>query len=620
MKQDDEQSLESLREALRERGYLHRGFDRMILSSAGSPRAWLKGAAKAGLTSGIFLSFTLLIVLVLQNDPPLTSLREIALLGLYLMLLCCLLALAVEIAAGAAARALAALLRKKGSDPGRVSWGVGSAVALVFALYLSLWWGGREGDHAPGTRLLVLGVILATSLAIGRLTRMTALLSLLRKDRPLRGALQGPRRALLLALSLLVIAALAVPWMKSRMASPSTPASPFSIRSRSGRVLWIGVDGLGVDLLSALQHEGRLQGLSELAGRGCLARLTRPVSDPPAIWVSAATGFAPRRHGIPGVESAMLPGIATPLAPSPGIQMLARAVEVLNPWVGGTGEVPLSGMHRKDKTVWEIAGEKGIPSAVINWWATWPADEGPGVRISERAYFRLEAGGKPDREVYPPQEMDSLRADFVRLHSEHPAAAGASGPRLEREAARMDSFHVEQAGRGWSQTKLPLVAVYLNGTDLMASSPGTPRDRGEEIARDRRLVDHLDLLDHAIAALAALAESSDFIVVEGDPGRGETSGRDHGFLLLLGPGIGAGASSSGSLLDLAPTLLRILGFPLSLEMEGKPLASCFAPDSLLSLPEPPAVASYGKKAPPANGASEFDSEVLEKLRSLGYIR
>ena len=621
MKPEDEHSLESLRVLLRERGYLNRGFDRMILSGAGAPRAWLKGAAKAGLVSGVFLSVALLIVLVIQNNPPITSLREILLLAFYLILLCSLLTLSVEAVAGAAARALAALFRRQSADPGRLSWAIGSVVAALFAVYLSLWWGGREGSQAFSTRLLVLGVILITSLTIGRLTRMTALLSLLRVDRPLRSAFQGPRRALILAACLLVAAALAIPWMKSRIASAHPPGvAKFSIHARPGRVLWIGVDGLGMDLFSALRREDRLPGLADLARRGCLSQLTRPASDPPAVWVSAATGFVSRRHGIPGVESASLPGISTPLAPSPGIQMLARAAEVLNPWLGGTAEIPLSGMHRKDKTVWEIAGEKGIASAVVNWWATWPAEEGPGLRVSERAYFRIEAGGKPDREVFPPQEMSSLQSDFARLSQQDSPADGLPERRLEREAAKMDTFHLEQADKAWREGKLPLVAVYLNGLDLMASSPETAEDRGAKIARDRRLVDHLDFLDHEVTAFLDHAAGDDFIVIEGDPGRGEGSEDDRGLLILVGPGIGAGEQASGRLLDVTPTLLRILGFPLSKEMEGRPLASCFTPGSPLSLSDPPAVASYGKKAPPVGGGSQFDSEVLEKLRSLGYIR
>jgi len=184
----------------------------------------------------------------------------------------------------------------------------------------------------------------------------------------------------------------------------------------------------------------------------------------------------------------------------------------------------------------------------------------------------------------------------------------------------MDDFHLAQAGKAWKEGRWPLVAAYLNGTDLLARPPNSAGDRAERIIRDRWLVDHLDWLDREIADLIQKAGESDTVVVEGDPGRGDSSGEDSGFLILVGPGVGNGVSASGQLMDVAPTLLRLLGFPLSREMKGRPLIQCFLPISPLAREGPPSVDTYGQRRPPSRGASEFDPEVLEKLRSLGYIR
>src|SRR5262245_47639298 len=340
-------SLDGLREALRARGYLDRGFDRLILGGAGSPWAWLKGVLKAGLAAGFFLALALLLILVLQNNPPIIAPLDILLLGIYLAILCSLLMLVVELAAVGAGRILSRLLGWNRTDAGRIAWGIGSVTAMGFALYLSLWWGGREaGGPALGTRVAVLTLILATSLAMGRLTSLTALLSLVKVDRPLK--LDGRRRrsGLFLLGALLAVSALTVPWMKSRITPPPPAEVSFSVAPRPGRVLWIGIDGLGSSLMAGLQSEGHLPHLTELSARGCQARLALPPADPPAIWVTAATGFPPRRHGVSGVESTVLPGIATPLADSAWTQPLMRAARVLNPWVGRGGEVPLSGLHR----------------------------------------------------------------------------------------------------------------------------------------------------------------------------------------------------------------------------------------------------------------------------------
>ena len=61
--------------------------------------------------------------------------------------------------------------------------------------------------------------------------------------------------------------------------------------------------------------------------------------------------------------------------------------------------------------------------------------------------------------------------------------------------------------------------------------------------------------------------------------------------------------------DIAPTLLEVLGFPLSNEMPGR---------SLLSGRSEPRIATYGNRtsaAPPV-----VNEEYYENLKSLGYIR
>ena len=86
---------------------------------------------------------------------------------------------------------------------------------------------------------------------------------------------------------------------------------------------------------------------------------------------------------------------------------------------------------------------------------------------------------------------------------------------------------------------------------------------------------------------------------------------------MIGPAGSAGCV--GPLLqrlDPAAVVLAVLGFPVSEEMPGRVPEQCWS-----SLPETPGrIESYGER-PPVQGraASDYDEEMVERLRSLGYL-
>jgi hypothetical protein len=617
--------LEPLREALRQRGYLDRGLDRMILRSAGSPRGWLGGSIRAGLLSGIFLGLSLLLVLLLSSNPPLTTFREILLLALYLTVLSCLLLIAFEGACTLGARLLGNLVPGAHLDAGRIARGIGASGALAAALSLSFWWRGR-GSEAWGiaAQIAALGAILAFSLLIGRVTSLTALLSVIHPGRLPAPRVRPPRSQRLAVVLLLVLVGtlVAVPWGEQR-SSRRRAAAPSGVvlQPRKGRILWIGIDGLGEDLFRTLQAGGHLAFLAEAARDGCRIRIPHPAAEPPAVWVSAATGFPPIRHGVRGVETSTLPGIDAPMGDSPWLGPLLRAAKWMAPWLRPLQEVPVSGIYRRDKTVWEILGEQGIPSYIVNWWATWPADQGPGVRITERAFFRLETGGAPDREVFPPEDFQELRSSFGGFLAEHaadPSADYLTDP--ERLGRLMDVYHLQKAGEGWRQGRWPMVAVYLNGSDLISAGKSEEASPADQLRRARLLLAHFDFLDGRIAEISRGMAPQDLLVLEGDPGRARGALRDRGILLLRGGGILRAGPLEGDLLDVAPTLLRLAGFPLSGDMTGRPAEQCLDSAVFGKGEDSGSVPSYGERRPPDSRPSDFDPEVLNRLRSLGYIR
>jgi predicted AlkP superfamily phosphohydrolase/phosphomutase len=80
-----------------------------------------------------------------------------------------------------------------------------------------------------------------------------------------------------------------------------------------------------------------------------------------------------------------------------------------------------------------------------------------------------------------------------------------------------------------------------------------------------------------------------------------------------------GLIEQASTLDITPTVLAALGLPVAEDMDGRPLL-----DSLPTVPSPVVIATYetgdGRDVDQAGAEpSESDEELMERLRTLGYI-
>jgi arylsulfatase A-like enzyme len=90
--------------------------------------------------------------------------------------------------------------------------------------------------------------------------------------------------------------------------------------------------------------------------------------------------------------------------------------------------------------------------------------------------------------------------------------------------------------------------------------------------------------------------------------------------MAVGRGTGdVSSKETGRPIDLAPTLLYALGLPASRELAGAPLLSLFDPEFVQRYPVRH-VESYGKRRAPALQGQPMDQEMIERLRSLGYVR
>ena len=162
-----------------------------------------------------------------------------------------------------------------------------------------------------------------------------------------------------------------------------------------------------------------------------------------------------------------------------------------------------------------------------------------------------------------------------------------------------------------------LLMVYLPGLDLVRSAlPGNARLEMEPPVE--RTLRHVDSL---VSMIEEDLDPEDTLLVIGEPGRSQGGGPD-GVILALGRRVVAGRlGKKAGALDVAPTLLAMLGLPMAKDLPGAPERGFLAPgDVAWRLPvEIPTYGSLETTVSEDQG-TEFDEELLDRLRSLGYIQ
>ena len=102
--------------------------------------------------------------------------------------------------------------------------------------------------------------------------------------------------------------------------------------------------------------------------------------------------------------------------------------------------------------------------------------------------------------------------------------------------------------------------------------------------------------------------------------RGEHT--NNGLFVAAGPPIrrGVRADRAIRLSDVCPTLLYLLGLPVAADMHGRPFTPLLTEEYQRANPVEQ-IASYGARsgAADAPSRSQFDEEIIERLRTLGYL-
>src|SRR5262249_4121896 len=137
-------------------------------------------------------------------------------------------------------------------------------------------------------------------------------------------------------------------------------------------------------------------------------------------------------------------------------------------------------------------------------------------------------------------------------------------------------------------------------------------------ARADALREYYVFLDRLLREVVSPA-ADDLVVLVTEPGR--VNARAPGLLGISGSAARRGTEITGRAADVAPTVLHALGVPISRALAGAPLRGLFSEAYLERYPVRQ-VARYGRPSALASvrTGQPLDQEMIDRLRSLGYVR
>ena len=183
---------------------------------------------------------------------------------------------------------------------------------------------------------------------------------------------------------------------------------------------------------------------------------------------------------------------------------------------------------------------------------------------------------------------------------------------IARASSGTDAFAIEAFRHEAARGRPRLALVYLPGLDILgAALSESGRSVAERVALAKALGDEARSVAAFLSGPDVLGGDASLAVVVLDGGRSSRGGE----VLLAGPLAAPGGAEALRPVDLAPTLLALLGVPASREVEGRvDLRLVRAGTASVAT-----VASWGRKR--GGGGPVLDPrEYVENLRSLGYLR
>ena len=430
------------------------------------------------------------------------------------------------------------------------------------------------------------------------------------------------------------------------------------VRDVGTRAVVIGIDSADWTIIDALAADGGMPNLARLKQRAAWGKIETlhdiPLS--PVVWTSVATGKTAAKHGISWF-----------MVDQPD----------------GT-RVPIRSHNRKARAIWNILAEHDRRPMVLGWWATFPAEDvGDGTIVSDALGFHgfgaTARDGDDAKKTHPPElfaRVDPLVppeqqlshefvSRFVHITPEdyraemydparHPAHNPLNPIHLFQQYAVTAQGYTAIAEDLLEKERYDLFMVYFEQVDSFShlfmkyAPPRLPWIEDDAaVARYQdvvyewyryqdellgRLLDKIDLDDTAVFIVSDHGFKSGDRRIRSeqtvDARRAHLDHETHGIFLAAGPHIRRGVEVQGaSVLDLTPTVLHYLGFPVAKDMDGKVLENVFKDGfageqgiRYVSTYEPGDDVRVAETGAQSKDFSAAESDkAMAALRSLGYV-
>jgi len=383
------------------------------------------------------------------------------------------------------------------------------------------------------------------------------------------------------------------------------------------RVILVGADGLGPEALTEGLARGAFPAFAYLQRHGAHGPLAtlRPCEGPP-VWTSILTGVLPRAHGVKSFVTYRLRGSDTVFEVLPK-GVLVSALERLSL----VHTEPVTAAARKRPALWNDMNAFSVEAGLVRLWATHPIEKVRGFMLSPR-FHHAGLDERPADLLHPQDLFTEVRAQKVEgddvdraLLSEFVEVAPGRSQEMDQwlrselvgKALAPDLTYRRAGAVLRAAYDPPFFATYYYGLDVVGHTflpfarPGVFGNvDADSVRRYGRVIDRYITLvgDWVMDTVQRRGPSDIVIFVSGygmEPatpleriaalltGRGAQGGLHQdapdGYFIAVGDGIKPGSVvQAASVVDIAPTILYLMGLPVARDMDGRVLTEILDED------------------------------------------